>query len=142
MKTYWISISIVTNSQMKTLLPDIETTGNPKFKEFLAKQFVCDMLFPVYGDSSVTTIFDGWQGKLFYNWSRFTNGDGDILEFYAEGVYVVKVRNESNNGYQRRTPETIEEFIDDMHGFGIQLYWSVWIIKKYQLHIAGVKTTR
>jgi hypothetical protein len=112
---------------MKTVHPDIRTTGNKEFAEFLTKTFVCDMLFPVYGEHSVTTIFQGWQGKLFYNWSRFTNGDGDILEFYAEGVYVVKVRNESNDGYQRQSPRTIEEFIDDMHEFGIQLYWSEWM---------------
>ena len=107
--------------------------GNPKYTEFLDKQFECDMLYPVYGDSSVTTIFDGWHGELNYNWSRFTNDDGDILEFYAEGVYVVKVRKESRDGYQRRTPKTIEEFIDDMHEFGVQLYWSDWVVKKYQL---------
>jgi len=116
---------------MKTVLPDIGTTGNKKLSEFLAKQFVCDMLFPVYGDSSVTTIFDGWQGELFYNWSRFTNEDSDILEFYAEGVYVIKVRNESRDVYQRRTPKTIMEFILDMEKFGIILYWSDWVVRKF-----------
>jgi hypothetical protein len=119
--------------EMKTVLPDIGTTGNEKFTKFLAKQFVCDMLFPVYGEHSVTTIFDGWQGELMYNWSRFTNGDGDILEFYAEGVYVIKVRKESNDCFQRRTPKTIEEFIDDMKLFGIQLYWSDWVVRKFKL---------
>ena len=107
--------------------------GNPKFKEFLAKTFVCDMLFPVYGKSSAKPIFTGFQGEQFYNWSRFTNDDGDILEFYAEGVYVTKVRNESNNGYQRRTPKTIEEFLDDMKRFGVQLHWSDWVVKKFKL---------
>ena len=118
---------------MKTVLPDIGTTGNERFAEFLAKQFVCDMLYPIYGESSVSTVFDGWQGEPFYNWCRFTNGDGDILEFYAEGVYVVKVRNESLDAYQRRTPKTIEEFINDMHEFGIQLHWYGWTKKNFQL---------
>lgn len=117
---------------MKTVLPDIGTTGNPKFAEFLAKQFVCDMLYPIYGESSVTTIFDGWQGERFYNWGRFKNDDGDILEFYAEGQYVIRPRDESNNSYQRRTPNTITEFIQDMKMFGIQLYWSDWVIKKFK----------
>ena len=132
MKTFWISISMVMNSQMKTVLPEIGTIGNEKITEFLSKTFVCDMLFPVYGEHSVTTIFDGWQGELFYNWSRIKNNAGDILEFYAEGVYVVKVRNESNDVYQRQTPKTIEEFIDDMNEFGIQLYWSDWVVKKFK----------
>ncbi len=117
---------------MKTVLPDIRTTGNKKFTELLAKTFVCDMLFPVYGEHSVTTIFDGWQGELFYNWSRFTNEDSDILEFYAEGVYVTKTNNESNDVYQRQTPKTIVEFIDDMHEFGVQLYWSDWVVQKFK----------
>ena len=117
--------------EMKQVLPDIGTKGNKKITEFLSKTFVCDMLYPIFGDSSVTTVFDGWQGELNYNWSRFTNDDGDILEFYAEGVYVIKVRNESRDVYQRRTPKTIEEFIDDMKRFGVQLYWFNWVVKKY-----------
>lgn len=109
----------------------MDKAGNKKFTEFLSKTFVCDMLYPIYTESSVTTIFDGWQGELMNNWSRFTNGDGDILEFYAEGVYVIKVRKESNDGYQRQTPKTIKEFIDDMHTFGIQLNWSDWVVEKF-----------
>ena len=116
---------------MKQVLPDIGTIGNKEFTEFLDKQFVCDMLFPVYGEHSVTTIFQGWHGELMYNWTRFKNDNGDILEFYAEGQYVAKVRNESRDVYQRRTPKTIEEFIDDMKMFGIQLHWSDWVVKKY-----------
>jgi len=118
---------------MKQVLPDIGTTiGNRIFTEFLDKQFVCDMLYPVYGEHSVTTIFQGWQGELFYNWCKFKNGDGDILEFYAEGQYVTKVKNQSSDDYQRRTPKTIEEFIDDMKMFGIQLHWSDWVEMKFK----------
>ena len=116
---------------MKPALLDIKPAGNHKFTEFLAKQFVCDMLFPVYGEHSVTTIFQGWQGELMYQWCRFTNDDGDILEFYAEGQYVIRARNESKDCYQRKTPKTIKEFIDDMDIFGIQLYWSDWIVKNF-----------
>ena len=108
---------------MMQVLPDM-TTGNKKFTEFLTGQFVPDMLYPVYGKHSVTTIFQGWQGELKYNWSLFTNDNGDILEFYAEGQYVAKVNIESRDDYQRRTPKTIKEFIDDMKMFGIQLHWS------------------
>ncbi len=89
---------------MKQVLPDIGTIGNKKFTKFLATTFVCDTLYPVYGEHSVTTIFRGWQGELFYNWSRFTNDAGDILEFYAEGTYVIKANRNSNVGYQLRTP--------------------------------------
>ncbi len=112
---------------MKQVLPDIGTIGNKEFTEFLDKQFVCDMLFPVYGEHSVTTIFQGWQGELKYNWSRLTNDNGDILEFYAEGVYVVK-SNSSKDVFQLKTPKTIMDFIDDMNSFGVQLDW---VVKKF-----------
>lgn len=118
---------------MKPVLPDTFTTENLKFKQFLSKPFMYDMLFPVYGKHSVTTIFQGWHGKPFYNWSRFTNDNGDILEFYAEGQYVIKARNESNDVNQRQTPKTIEGFIGDMHEFGIHLYWSEWVAEEFRL---------
>jgi len=107
------------------------TNGNKKFTEFLSKTFVCDKLFPVYGKSSVTTIFQGWQGEKKNHWCRFTNENGDILEFYAEGQYVIKVNRESRDVYQLKTPRTINDFIDDMEKFGIQLYWSDWVVKKF-----------
>ena len=117
---------------MKTVLPDIKTAGNEKYNEFLTKQFVCDMLFPVYGESSVTTIFQGWRGELMSNWCRLTNDDGNILEFFPEGQYVAKVNNENRVVYQLKTPKTINDFIDDMKKFGVQLYWSDWVVKKFK----------
>ena len=117
---------------MKTALSDIRTTGNRKFTGFLAKQFVCDMLYPVYGESSVTTIFDGWQGKYHNYWSPLTNENRAFLEFFPEGHYVIRARDESKDCFQRRTPKSIEEFIDDMYKFGIQLYWSDWIVRKFK----------
>ena len=107
--------------------------GNMEFTEFLDNTFVCDMLFPVYGEHSVTTIFHGWQGELNYNWCKFTNDDGDILEFYNEGQYVAKTNNESRDVYQLQTPKTIMDFIDDMKRFGIQLHWSEWVLQKFKL---------
>lgn len=65
------------------------------------------------------------------HWCRFTNDDGDILEFYAEGQYAIRARNKSSNDYLLKTPRTIKEFIDDMKKFGIQLYWSDWVVKKF-----------
>ncbi len=113
-------------------MPDIGTAGNRKFTEFLAKTFVCDVLYPVYGESSVTKIFQSWQGELMFNWCRFTNDDGNILEFYAEGQYVIRARNVSKDYYQLKTPRTINEFLEDMKKFGIQLFWSDWVEKKFK----------
>lgn len=116
---------------MNQELPDIKPAGNRKFTKFLANTFVCDMLFPVYGESSVDTLFQGWRGDLLYNWSRFTNQNGDILEFYAEGQYVIKIKHKSKDVYQLKTPTTIKEFINDMKKFGVQLYWSDWVVKEF-----------
>ena len=118
---------------MKQVLPDIGTTGNRKFTEFLAKQFVCDVLYPVYGESSVTAIFGGWDGEKKNHWSLFTNENGVILEFYAEGQYVIRARNVSKDCYQLKTPITIKEFIDDRNRFGIQLHWYDWVVMRFKL---------
>lgn len=116
---------------MNQVLPDIKPAGIKGFTKFLTKQYTCDLLFPVYGKSSVSTIFQSWQGELMNHWCRFTNENGDILEFFPEGQYVLKPRNESNNSFQLRTPKTIKEFIDDMKKFGVQLFWSDWVVKKF-----------
>lgn len=114
---------------MILLVPYIETMGSKRFKEFLAKTFVMDMLYPVLGESSVTTLFDNWRGKNMTNWFKFTS-DGVVLEFYPEGTYVIKMK--TGETYQLRTPKTIDEFINDMIRFGVPIYWSSWIDENFE----------
>lgn len=45
---------------------------------------------------------------------------------------MLRPRKGSEVGYQLKTPKTIKEFIDDMYRFGIQLYWSDWVVKKFK----------
>lgn len=104
--------------------------GSKKFKEFLTKIFMMDMLYPVIGESSVTTLFDGWHGKNMINWFKFTNEDGLVLEFYPEGTYIIKSKN--GKTYQLKTPKTIDDFINDMIRFNIPIYWNNWIDDNFE----------
>ncbi len=110
-------------------VPYIETMGSKKFKEFLAKTFVIDMLYPVSGKSSATTLFDNWRGKDMVNWFRFTNENSVVLEFY-EGTYTIKKK--TGETHQLRTPETINDFINDMIRFDVVIHWNSWIDKNFE----------
>ena len=115
---------------MILLVPYIETIGSKRFKEFLTKTFVMDMLYPVLGESSVTTIFDGWRGKNMMNWFKFTNQDGVVLEFYPEETYVIKPTD--GKTYQLKSPKTINDFINDMIRFGVLIYWNEWVEDNFE----------
>lgn len=116
---------------MLYLTPYIKTAGTKKFKEFLQTPFVIDMLSPVYGESSVNTLFEDWRGKDMRNWFKFKNEDGVVLEFYPEGMYVIKKKT-GDAGQQLVTPRTIDEFINDMDRFGIVTQWSNWIDENFE----------
>lgn len=115
---------------MIEVTPFIHTTGSEKFKEFLAKPFSIDMLYPIYNDKSCETLFDGWKGKNMLNWYKFTNEAKYILEFYPDS-YLVK-RTGYNVSYQMKLPKTIHDFINDAERFGIQLYWTNWIDENFE----------
>ncbi len=115
---------------MLLIVPYIKTAGTQKFKEFLQTPFVFDMLYPLNG-ASVDTLFADWHGKDMRNWFKFRNEDGVVLEFYPEGMYVIKKKS-SDAGHQLATPRTIDEFISDMDRFGIPMQWSNWIDDNFE----------
>lgn len=108
----------------------IHTIGSEKFKEFLAKPFTIDMLYPIYNNNSCETLFDGWKGKNMINWYKFTNENKYILEFYPDS-YLIK-RTGNNASYQMKLPKSINDFINDAERFGIQLYWTNWIDENFE----------
>ena len=118
---------------MIKVVPFIQTTGSEKFKQFLALSFTIDMLYPVFNEKSCETLFEGWHCKNMMNWYRFTNDDKIILEFYPK--HYVK--------YILSIPVTINDFINDIERFGIQLYWMDWIDKNFEpkeyLHVNEIK---
>jgi hypothetical protein len=102
------------------------TKGSEKFKEFLAKPFIVDMLFPI-SDKSVETLFEDWRGKdMLRGWSKFTSDDF-TLEFYPTYYTIKKNKPVDSIKYMTAIPATIDDFITDMNGFAVPLYWTEWI---------------
>lgn len=103
----------------------IDTNGTEEYKKFINQPFSIDMLYPIFNDKSVDTLFDDWIGKNMISWYRFTNSNKIVLEFYSD-KYIVKLIG-NTIGYQLTLPKTIDDFINDLSRFGIQLYWTEWI---------------
>ena len=113
---------------MIKVTPFIQTIGDDKFKEFLHQTFKLDMLYPISNEKSVETLFADWRGKDMLNWYKFTNGDGVVLEFYSE-YYIIK--NKGKN-VELLLPKTINEFINDMAKFDINIYWTIWVDEEFE----------
>jgi len=116
---------------MVSVIPYSETTGSEKFKEFLAKPFTLDMLYPVFNEKSGDVLFDGWRGKNMVNWYKFTNDDKIVLEFYPT-YYTLRKEVKGSITYMLSIPKTIDDFINDMLRFGVQLYWTDWIDQNFE----------
>lgn len=127
---------------MIKIVPYIMTKGSEKFKDFLALPFTIDMLYPVFGDKSTDMLFDGWRGKNMINWYKFTNDNKIILEFYPT-YYTVKKNVKDSITYMLSIPENINDFINDMNRFGVQLYWTTWIDQNFEpkeyLHVDEIE---
>jgi len=112
---------------MIKVVPFIETICSEEFKTFLYKPFDIKML---YSNGDTTTLFTGWRGKNMGNWHRFMNDDGITLEFYA-GDYNVS-NSKTTRNYTIPLPITLNDFINDMHKYGVQLYWGDWIDENFE----------
>jgi len=104
---------------MIKVVPFIQTIGSEKFREFLTGPFQFESLH----SDNLQILFDGWRSKDMATWFKYTNDDNIILEVYAE-EYIIKNNSKS---YTLPYPRTINDFINDMNRFGIQLYWNNWI---------------
>jgi hypothetical protein len=116
---------------MIRVVPYMYTSGSEKFKQFLALPFTFDMLYPIKGDKSSELLFDTWKCKEMINWQRFTNEDKIILEVYPT-YYTISKNTPNAIKYMLSLPKTINEFINDMDRFGIQLYWTTWIDQNFE----------
>jgi hypothetical protein len=127
---------------MIKVIPFNRTMDSEKFKEFLATPFKIDMLYPVFNEQSTETLFEDWRGKDMINWYRFTN-DEYTLEFYPTYYTIKKNKPEDSIKYMMSIPETIDDFINDMDRFGVQLYWTNWINQNFEpkeyLHANEIK---
>lgn len=121
---------------MIKVVPYIKTLGSDKFKNFLNEPFTVDMLYPVFNENSVETIFDCWREKNMVTWYRFINDDKIVLEYYPTYFIIKKEQNSFKAGdsisYRLPIPRTINQFINTMEMFAVQLYWTEWIEQNFE----------
>ena len=98
-----------------------DTKGTKKFKDFISEKFDIEMLNP----ENDKRLFDGWSFEKHNNYHEIIN-DSAQLEFH-DNYYVIKIKNVPD--IIASFPATIEEFINDMARFGVELYWNDWIDK-------------
>ena len=109
-------------------VPYIQTIGSEKFREFLTQPFYFNQLHS-FEDHQI--LFDGWRSKDMGTWFKYINDDDFLLEVYAE-TYTIKTKmNIKNKSFILPHPCTINDFINDMDRFGIQLYWNEWIPENF-----------
>ena len=115
------------------------TTGSERFKEFLKKPFTIDVI----DNNSNNVLFEEWRLRSnLKGWSKFIYGD-NTLEFFPTYYTIKKNKPADSIQYMLSIPLTINDFIDDMFRFGIQLYWnnkidSMFEPKEY-LHVDEIK---
>jgi len=102
----------------------IQTIGSEKFREFLIQPFYFNQL-DSFDEQQV--LFDGWRSKNMTTWFKYVNDDDFILEVYAE-TYTINIKTKK---FVLPHPRTINDFINDMYRFGIQLYWNKWIADNF-----------
>ena len=118
-------------------VPFILTLSTEAFKEFLTKPFTIDMLYPIFNENSGDTLFEGWKGKDMSGWYKFINEEKYILEFYANYYIITKDNptfkaNTEAMKYRLPLPRDIDDFVNDMNRFNIDLFWSAWICENFE----------
>lgn len=109
-------------------VPYSKTKGGEKFKEFLAKPFTLDMLNP----NSDNVLFDEWRERGNLNgWTKYIN-DTHTLEFYPTYYTIKKNKPADSVQYMLSIPDTIDDFITDMNGFDVPIFWTTWIDMNFE----------
>jgi len=110
---------------MIKVVPYIQTIGSETFKKFLSQPFNIDYL---RGENK---IFEGWYIKDMGTWYKIYDDNNIVLEFYVNNYIITKEAKSFKAHdvvkYQIPLPQTINDFINDMDRFGIQIYWTEWI---------------
>lgn len=115
---------------MIKVVPFIETICSEKFKIFLCKPFETNMIYSVSNNDTANALFTGWRGKDMGSWYKFVNDDGIVLEFYAN-EYIIKYPKKATS-FTITLPSTLNEFINDLNKYGVQLYWGDWIDEYFE----------
>jgi hypothetical protein len=114
-------------------VPFIFTSGSQTFKDFLSVKFDMDMLYPLHGENSCERLFDGWRGKDMGGYHKFTNEENIVLEFYPNHYDICKKDSRGIVKYKLTfLPENINDFINDMHRYEVDVYWSKWVDENFE----------
>jgi hypothetical protein len=114
-------------------VPFIYTSGSQTFHDFLSVKFKIDMLYPLLGDKDCFRLFDGWRGKDMGSYYKFTNEQEIVLEFYPNHYDIC--RKDGRNVVKHKIaflPDNINDFINDMYRYGVELYWSQWVDEHFE----------
>ena len=102
--------------------PYIETIGCEEFKLFLNRPFSTNMLYPLCKEDCIDVYFSDWRGKDMGTWNKFTNEEDIVLEFYPN--HYITIFPKSNVKIISPLLITINDFVNDMCKFKVQLCWS------------------
>jgi len=108
---------------MIKVVPYIQTMGTERFNDFLSTPFNFNVLYSQHN----RPCFDGWKFKDMMGWSKYTH-DKITLEVYPETYNIIY----KSKVYTLPLPKSINEFINDMCRFEIQLYWSDWVNENFE----------
>jgi hypothetical protein len=81
-------------------------------------------------DSNIIVLFDGWRGKDMGTWYRYTSDDNVVLEFYSNEYNILLPYNKIKQTLP--FPKSLNEFINDMCKYNVQLYWGDWIDENFE----------
>jgi hypothetical protein len=113
---------------MINVVPYIQTIGTEIYKKFISVPFSVNLLYPTTKEEGVQVLFDDWHGKNMGTYCKFANEEKITLEFYAEYYTVYK----NMKKYILPLPQTINDFINDMDRFKVQLYWTEWVDQNFE----------
>lgn len=104
----------------------IETLGTSKYLQFITQSFDFELLNSL--DPKYEIHFDGWKKKNMGNWIKYQNEDGIVIEIYDDYFFLKK----DNTSNKLPIPLTINDFINLMNYFNVNLYWCQTIDIKFE----------
>lgn len=107
----------------------IKTIGCEMFKNFISLPFSINFLYNITNEEGINVIFDGWHGKDMGSWYKFYNEEKIVLEFYADHYFIKFPKKDSQ---KLPLPRTINDFINDMDRFGVEIYWNQWMKDNFE----------
>ena len=118
---------------MIKVVPYIQTIGSEAFKNFISLPFSINLLYSVTAEEGINVIFDEWHGKNMGTYYKFNNEEKKIiLEFYVNHYDIINGKTIQVESIKMPLPKTINDFINDMNRFGVQLYWTEWIDQNFE----------